>query len=403
MFFNINCIVCYADFTGFSKSSEKIKNYLGKIYILLLLCYIMNYLIALFEGIRIFKRSLRVKKKGVRRYKGSVKQICEQIIDDCWNGKYYQVSNGHFCEFYMRDFGWCIDSLLKLGYKKRVDLTLSHVLNVYSKDKLTTTITPRGKCVDLFCYSPDSLAYLLRSLRVAKVSGLVSKYKLFLEKEILRCFNYCFDKDKSLVKSNLHLGSMKDESKRKSSTYDNVMLVVISREADLLKLKNPFFGYDIKSAIKKHLWNGKYFYDDLTKHHAVTGDSNIMPFFMEIFNDKKMLKSCIKEIQRVGLDKPFPLKYSSRKYKEHKMHFVSFFAGEYEHDSIWMHMGPLYVNLVKKIDKKLANKYIDSYTKLIKKHSNFLEVYNSDGSVFKNMFYYTDESMLWVVNYLNCL
>jgi hypothetical protein len=80
-----------------------------------------------------------------------------------------------------------------------------------------------------------------------------------------------------------------------------------------------------------------------------------------------------------------------------------FFTKNYEVNSIWMHIGPLYVKLVKKIDKKLAKKYIDSYTKLIEKHKNFLEVFDSKGNIYKTPFYYSDEGMLWAANYLNLI
>jgi hypothetical protein len=66
------------------------------------------------EAWRIFNRSVYAKKYGIKRYNGNAKEICRQIIKDCWNGRYFQVSNGHFCEFYIRDFGWCVESLLKL-------------------------------------------------------------------------------------------------------------------------------------------------------------------------------------------------------------------------------------------------------------------------------------------------
>ena len=119
------------------------------------------------------------------------------------------------------------------------------------------------------------------------------------------------------------------------------------------------------------------------------------------FTDKKMIESCIDKIQKAGLDKPFPLKYTCKKFKSTKMNFVSLFVGDYEQDAIWMHMGPLYVQVVSKIDKKKAKEYTLKYKSLIEKHKNFLEVFDSKGEVFKTLFYYSDESMLWAANYLS--
>jgi hypothetical protein len=137
------------------------------------------------EGLRVFRRSLRVKYKGIKHYRGNAEQICRQIVRDCWNGSYFQISTGHFCEFYIRDFGWCIDSLIKLGYKKEAKKTLEYALKKYSENRgITTTITPSGKCVDVFAYSPDSLAFLIRSMNAAKADHLFEKYRDFLNSEI---------------------------------------------------------------------------------------------------------------------------------------------------------------------------------------------------------------------------
>jgi len=157
-----------------------------------------------------------------------------------------------------------------------------------------------------------------------------------------------------------------------------------------LKLHNPFKKYNIKKAIKQNLWSGKYFYDDITKKEIITGDSNVMPFWTGVFTDKKMFKNCVDSIKKAGLDKPIPLKYSTG--KKLKMNIVSKFVSNYEHDAIWMHMGLLYAQLVKG--------YKPKYKKLIEKHSNFLEVFNPDGTPFRSKFYYADESMLWSANYL---
>jgi hypothetical protein len=191
---------------------------------------------------------------------------------------------------------------------------------------------------------------------------------------------------------------MKDQAIRDSSCYNNVMSAMLSKELNNLKLNNPFKKYNLKKIIKKNFWTGNYFLDDLSGNKYIAGDANVFPFWTGIFNDKKMLKSCIKEIRKEGLDKPFPLKYTKKNVS--KKNFVSFLVPNYESNTIWMHMGLLYVQLVKKIDKKLFNKYFRTYTKLIKKHKNFLEVFNLNGTPYQSPFYYCDESMLWAANYL---
>ncbi|MBD3248493.1 hypothetical protein GF336_00425 [Candidatus Woesearchaeota archaeon] len=353
------------------------------------------------EASRIFARSLKVRFKGPKKYQGNAEQICKSIVEDCWNGRYFQVSAGHFNEFYIRDFGWCIDSLLKLGYKEEVIKSLEYALKIYAEnDRVATTITFQGKVLDVFSYAPDSLAFLIRSLRVSGAKDIVDRYTPFLTKETERCFDICFDKNDGLVREDVNFSSMKDEAKRKSSCYDNVMVAMLSEELDKLKLHNPFKEYDIKKRIKEEFWNGEYFYDDLKKKEMITGDSNVFPFWTGIFQDNNMLKKCVNAIQKDGLDMPFPLKYSRDRSKESKMNAVAFFAGDYEHDCIWMHMGPLYIKSVRKIDAEKAKEYKLKYKEIIEKHRNFLEVFDKDGKPYRNLFYYTDESMLWAANYL---
>jgi hypothetical protein len=352
------------------------------------------------EGLRMFSRSLRVRAKGVKQYKGNAEQICKQIVKDCWNGRYFQVSNGNFPEFYMRDFGWCIDSLIKLGYKKEVRKTLEYVLSVYSRNKkITTTITPAGKCVDVFAYSPDSLAFLIRSINAARAGYLFEKYKDFLNSEIKRFYETVIDKKTGLVKSGIAFSSIKDNAKRKSSMYNNIMAAMLNNELKKTRLDNPLKKYDFKKIIKKKFWTGSYFLDDLSGKKYVSGDANIFPFWSGVFDSKDMLSSCITKMQEAGLDNPLPLRYTNKKIG-HNMVSIDFFASNYEGDIVWTHLGPLFIQLVKAVDRKKASGYLKLYKCLIERYRNFLEVFNTDRTPFRSTFYYADEGMLWAANYL---
>jgi GH15 family glucan-1,4-alpha-glucosidase len=85
------------------------------------------------ESARMVLRRIRVSLKGVKQYSGNSEQICEQIIKDCYTKEknYFMVSQGHFCEFYARDFGWCSEALLDLGYEQEVLNTLDYALGVF--------------------------------------------------------------------------------------------------------------------------------------------------------------------------------------------------------------------------------------------------------------------------------
>ncbi|VVB81172.1 Uncharacterised protein [uncultured archaeon] len=77
------------------------------------------------QGLRYFLASLKQKLKGPTRYQGNADDICRQIVKNCWNGRYFQASTHHYREFWARDFGYCAESLVRLGYLKEVRQTLS--------------------------------------------------------------------------------------------------------------------------------------------------------------------------------------------------------------------------------------------------------------------------------------
>ncbi|MFH1064412.1 MAG: hypothetical protein V1729_04995 [Candidatus Woesearchaeota archaeon] len=360
-------------------------------------------LIHLSEALRMFKRARRVSKHGIRRYSGSEEEISRDIIRSCWNKKekHFQVSSGHFTEFYCRDFGMCAEALVKLGYRKQVIQTLDYALSKFKKHgRITTSISPQGKCFDFPYYGADSLPFIVHALKVAKANQLNEQYDSFLTKEIKFYYEKVFDKKTHLIRQDKHFSSMKDYAKRSSSCYSNCMLFMLADDLDSLKLKNPFPKGRIQKEILIAFWNGDYFYDDTSFTKIVTGDANTYPFWCGVTNSEKVFDLCMKSIEKAGLTRPFPLKYSSSPEKVHKMHFLEAFSGGYERDSIWMHLGLCFLDVVKRFDRKRFDTYMKQYTTLIRKHGNFLEVYDANGLPFHTPFYFTDESMSWVSKYL---
>src|SRR3989338_5692177 len=357
--------------------------------------------ILLNEGLRMLKRRIYVAVSGTKKYQGSAEEICRQILEKVWNGIYVQVSTGHFCEFYARDFGWIVQRLLALKKRLWVEKTLQYALEKYSQaGRITTTINPKGKPFDFPTYAPDSLNYLLYSLRMANAKDLIEKYRGFLNSEIQRCYDLAYDKEKGIVKRHMHFSSMKDHAVNDSSCYNNVMLVCIQKNAKLLHLNNPF-KTNFKKNIKKHFWTGEYFLDDLSGATHIAGDANLFPFWTGLFTEKSMMKKAFASIERAHLDKPFPLRYTNKGVKsQEKMIFLEAFAGAYERNTLWMHMGPLYIEMLATINKGKARQHFEALTKIIERDKNYLELYWQNTQPFSSPFYYADENMSWCANYL---
>jgi len=349
-----------------------------------------------------FCRSRNVKKFGFKNYSGTPDKIAEQIIDSCWNKEkqYFQVSSGHFCEFYSRDFGMCAKALVALGYKDKVVKTLEYALERFKKHgRITTSISPDGKCFDFPSYAVDSLPFIVHAIKVSSPK-LLEKYKKFITSELDYFYNTVFDNKFALVRSDKYFSSIKDYSKRISSCYDNCMLSMLSDDLDAMKFYNPFSDYDIKKAILHNFWNGKYFNEDLSKSKIITGDANVFPFWCSVLDSKHIFALCMKAIEKEKLTKPFPLKYTSKPEKISNMSSLEFFSGDYERDTVWVHLALCFLDVLKRYDKKRCEEFLHQYSDLIKKHKNFLEVYDAKGEPFRTSFYVADESMLWVCKYL---
>ena len=349
-----------------------------------------------------FKRRIRISQHGIPKYPGSPKQICSTIVKNCFKGEYFQVSTGHFSEFYMRDFGICVEALLKLGYNREVEKTLQYCLNIYSKNnKITTTITPDNNPLDVFAYAPDSLAFLLYSIRASNNNYLAEVYRPFLESQLTLYYEQVLTEN-GLVNPRKHFSSMKDNAHTESSCYNNCMSFMIQREAKNLKFDFDFKKTNFKKIIMDNFWQNNFFREELHGSH-VSGDANTFPFWCGVLESKTKFKLCLHEVQRVGLDRPFPLQYARQEFKRQQLRFLNIFAPDYEGSTNWVHLGLCFMDIVKKYDKKLLKQYLNEYTGNIQKYQNFLELFNDDGTPYKTLFYHADDSMLWASKYLDLL
>ncbi len=351
------------------------------------------------DGLRIFKQRFC---KG-HAFLGDAKSISENILSTCWNGKYFQVSSGNFNEFYMRDFGYVIEPLLQLGYRQEVLRTLEYALEKYASfGSVTTTITHEGIPIDVFDLAPDSLALLLRSLRILGNKSLVKKYELFLNNQIKHYTLVIFNEKTGMVYEKKYFSSAKDHALRSSSTYDNVMLAVIAKEAKKLSLITSLKEEKIKKRIKELLWKDTHFVDDVGSE-IISGDANVYPYWTNIFSSKKMIQTSIEKMESAGLTSPFPLKYTNS-VDSKNLHFLSpykYLVPNYEGDSIWAHHGMSYLILLSQVDKKRMKVHLEQYRYLIEKHRSFVEVYSSDGKPYKTLFYKADRGMIWAATFLS--
>jgi hypothetical protein len=346
-------------------------------------------------------RSIHVRKHGFQSYPGDARQICRQIVDACWNGEFFQTSAGHFAEFWTRDFGWCIDSLLELGHRQKVLKTLDYALAQFSKaGKITTTINPNHQPFDFPRFAPDSLPFLMRALNAAKAKSLMEKHRKFLQSQADDYAVRVIDPKTKLVRKE-KFSSMKDGVYRKSSAYDTAMVGMLANEMVTAKIAHSL--PDMRKALIKHYWTGDYFLDDLSGKKHIAGDAQLFPFWTGVITDKSIMRKAFGSVRKAGLDKPFPLKYTAERMPADVL-AQRIFAPNYEGNTIWAHMGLLYIAKLKEIDKDYARVCVSWHRDLVERYGTFLEVYEPDGrSPYRSPFYVADEGMLWAANLLTQL
>jgi hypothetical protein len=374
----------------------------------------MNNII-LFEGLRMFWQNIIIKTKGFKKFSGTEEEICKNIIDGCYDykKKYFRASMQNYPLFYSRDFGWIIESLISIGYKKEVKNTLAYVLKIYSSNsRITVAINPSGKPFDFpDIYSPDSVAYMFRSLRVAKAKNLISKYACFLNNEIRRFESEVIDKDKGIVKNKVFSG-MRDYAINSRSCYDMTMACMLCEEIRKINkllgkhlLINTLSKHNLKNNLIKHYWTGKYFRNAIGDN-SCTGHANVYPYWLDIITDKRFMKSSLHEMQSRLFDKPLPLKYENKTNPKKDFIALEFFVKDWndgtnwEYDTVWSMLGMAYIQILSKIDRNSAAKHLQAYKRLIEKYG-FIEVYNNDTKPFSSLFYSSDNTMIWAAMYLN--
>jgi hypothetical protein len=320
-------------------------------------------------------------------------EICKNIIEKCWNGRYFQTSSRGFSEFWVRDFAFCAESLVLLGYGAKVRSTLLYALEHFERHgAIKTKISKNGLPVDIFYIAPDSLALLIRTLIATKNQDLAKRFKSFLNGEIRRYFKKIIDTKTGFVKSG-YFSSARDHTIRHSSTYDNAMVAYLSLNLEKLKLVNPFRKVDCIKQFIDNFWTGTYFKDSLA-NDEVSGDANIYPYWLGLIEDEKMMKRSFATMEKAGLTEPFPLKYASHR-RGPFVRLMNFLTPNYQGDTIWAQNGMIYLDLLRKISQKKFQKYFQIYKENIEKHKNFLELFRSNGVIYRTFFYKADEGLLW--------
>jgi hypothetical protein len=348
------------------------------------------------------KLPLRRYFKSDKKFEGNTKQICRQIVDKTWNGRYYQTGLGHFNYFWIRDFGVVVDSLIKTGNLERVKKTIDWALEKYmSSGKITLCILGKGHLFDAPKKSIDALPWLLHSINKSQYK-LSNQQKQFLEKEIAE-YNRDFINPKSGdILDGISYSELRDAVNYNKSAYAICMVHTAVKTSKELGLKGFKHGPAVYGKILDSYWNGRFFNADVD-NKAFSAEGSLLPFALNIVSDKNKIQSVFKYIFEKKINLPYPMKYTDDKSKFKYHWWGNLIMPNYAGSTIWTWMGAIYLQLLHEYSSPEFSQQLQQFKKIIKKYQNFPELLHPDGKWYKVPLYRGDEGMIWAALLLEVL
>ncbi len=355
-------------------------------------------------GVAVGARSLKRALFGWKRYPGSVEAICRAVLEDCWRGTFLAGSAGHFRQFWTRDLAMCTPALCRLGLRDRVVQSWEWGLERFeAAGRITTTIFARRFPRDVYAYACDSLPMLLFGLEAAGAAHLIQRHRALLSREVARFYEKVFDPDLGLARPDGYFSGPRDCMTGRSTVFANTMIALLGRMLDRIDgLPRPLAGHDIAPAMRRQYWTGDAFRDSLCRTFP-SGDANVWPFFFGIFEDREMWRRAFALLEAQGFTSPVPLRYFPRRLPDAELSVPRVFTPNYQGDPSWTQLGPVYLQLLREIDRPRMEQHRANMAAFIERDRNYLELYNTDGSPYRGraLLYHADEGMIWSAMFLD--
>ena len=355
-------------------------------------------------GLRIVGKSLWRALFGWKRYEGDARAICAAVVEDCWNGRFFAGSAGHFSHFWTRDLAICTPSLCRLGHRDRVIASWTWGLDRFARAGRISTTIFNGGPRDVYDFGSDSVPLLLYGLREAGAWHLVRRHRDFLVREIDRYIHRVVDPETGLVRATGYFSGPRDCVTGRSTVFANTMLALLAQlidESDGL-LTNRLPAVDHGEQIVERYWTGHYFRDALDRD-LPSGDGNVWPYFFGIFRDADMRGRSLATLEARGLTRPLPLRYFERRLRESELPIPRMFTPNYQGDTSWMQLGPSFLHVLREHDRAAMTEHRDRVAGFIERDRNYLEVYRPDGRPYRGRMglYLADEGMIWAAMFLD--
>ena len=334
-------------------------------------------------------------------FEGDAKQICEQVVEQLWEGDFYRTSLGHFDFFWMRDFGTVAQSLTKIGYKDHVHETLSWAMYHFQRaGEVTLCIDKAGHTFNAPAKkSVDALPWLLHSIVVSDYP-LNKMERKFLERQLR---GYC----KGLLEGttgnlkHVRYAELRDAVNYNRSAYSIALIARMAICVEKLKLNGfPYPASHYRDLLNVNYWNGEFFKADFITD-IWSSECGLIPFYLGVIDDKEKLGKTLDYINKVKLNEPYPLQYCQQPDKFHYRPFMGkTLMPNYTGTTIWTWFGSWYLHLLKDNKRPEYEREYTKFSELIERHGTYPEMVGPDGGWFTAPLYNGDPGMVWAAIFL---
>ena len=357
------------------------------------------------SGIRMARRAIR----GHVRHRDDAVSILAAVVASCADGRHLDASGGHFRQFWTRDFGFSAQALVRLGEGARVDASLEWALAAWKRHgRVTTTIFPGDRPADVWDYGVDSLPLLLRALRAAPSGELLAtRHAALLGAEVGHFGAVVVEPAGGWVRDDRPFSTHRDTVRSGPNAYAHAMVALLERELRETGWFPLPFAAGAADRLVAGFWRGDHFAEGRpgTREAAlVTGDANVVPFWLRIVPDDLGAVEMLARIEHEGLARPLPLRYAARRSaREDRLQGA--LLPDYQGTAIWTSLGAMALDVMDRVEAPGTDAAIGRYAALVERDGTLWEVLGDDLRPYRGRLglWHADEAMLWAAILLDLL
>lgn len=328
--------------------------------------------------------SFRINLFGIPRGEGETPaEIAKAALRHNARGVLH-AGSGHFCYMWPSDFAKALRGAWDvLGPEYLGGLIDYMTLESGRLGKVTSCFTPRHG-FDMPWYRGDNLPWLVDSsaLRAARTGRPLKEAHRLILQRLLDSYEASHFENGLLSRS--ITGDWVDTIMRPSSTYNNVCVLHMLRLAPALGLTVRTDAQAFEKRLLEDRWRGDHF-TDYAGAEVFSVDSAVVALYLELF-DAPLREKLIAGLEKSGLAEPYPIRCAPHEHDPRLMPFLTKNFSPQYHSSIWLHLGLMYLNGLKKAGRDVSARRA-AVEALTMDYGQMLESIDGEGKPFRTLFF----------------